>query len=349
MMNASAAIRTAKALSDAGLVAPERTNALARVSEKYAIAITPEMAAPIDRGDASDPIARQFVPSEAELETAPEERADPIGDARHSPVPGIVHRHRDRVLFMPVLACPVYCRFCFRRERVGPGGENALSPEAMKKSLAYIAAHPEIREAILTGGDPFILSPRRIAALSQDLAAIPHIEILRWHTRVPVADPSRVTDDFVAALIVPGAVTYVALHANHPREFTPAAKTAIARLVDAGIPMLSQSVLLKGVNADIGTLEALMRAFLENRIKPYYLHHPDLAPGTAHFRVSIAGGRALMRELRARISGLAMPDYVLDIPGGYAKVSLLSDAVEDLGGGRYRIRDHDGRWHEYPP
>ncbi|MDE3115419.1 MAG: lysine-2,3-aminomutase-like protein [Pseudomonadota bacterium] len=319
-----------------------------RTVTKYAAAITPDMAALIDERDPFDPIARQFVPSSEELVMAPEERADPIGDAAPSPVPGLVHRHRDRVLFKPVLSCPVYCRFCFRREEVGQG-KSALSPETTTQALDYIAAHREIREVILTGGDPFMLSPRRIAELSAELAAIPHVKVLRWHTRVPVVEPSRVTDDLVGALLAPGATTYVALHANHPRELAPAARAAVARLVDAGIPMLSQSVLLKGVNADIDTLETLMRAFIENRIKPYYLHHPDLAPGTAHFRVSIEEGQALMRELRARVSGLCVPDYVLDIPGGFAKVPLLSENVVRLEGGRYRIRDHAGRWHLYPP
>ncbi|MDE2011670.1 MAG: lysine-2,3-aminomutase-like protein [Alphaproteobacteria bacterium] len=319
-----------------------------RTVAKYAVAITPEMAALIDDSDPCDPIALQFVPSSDELVVTPEERADPIGDAAHSPVPGIVHRHRDRVLFKPVLSCPVYCRFCFRREEVGQG-KSALSPEAVARALDYIAAHREIREVIFTGGDPFVLSPRRIAELSAALADIPHVKLLRWHTRVPVVEPSRVSDELVAALLVPGATTFVALHANHPREFSPAARAAIARLVDAGIPLLSQSVLLKGVNAEIATLEALMRAFVENRIKPYYLHHPDLAPGTGHFRVSIEEGQALMRELRARVSGLCVPDYVLDIPGGFAKVSLLSENVVRLEGGRYRIRDHAGRWHTYPP
>ena len=323
--------------------------ALARVAAKYPVSITPEMAVLIDECDPHDPIARQFLPDEAELIVAPEERADPIGDAAHSPVPGIVHRHSDRVLFKPVLSCPVYCRFCFRREQVGQGCETALTPEAMETALRYIAAHREIREVILTGGDPFIMSPRRIAELSRALAAIPHVKVLRWHSRVPVVDPARVSDDLVAALLVPGAASYVALHANHPRELSPAARAAIARLIDAGIPMLSQSVLLKGVNADIETLEALMRGFVENRIKPYYLHHPDLAPGTAHFRVSIDEGQALMRELRARVSGLCVPDYVLDIPGGFAKVPLLSENVVRRDDGTYRIRDHAGRWHMYPP
>jgi lysine 2,3-aminomutase len=173
------------------------------------------------------------------------------------------------------------------------------------------------------------------------------VKIVRWHTRVPVVEAARITDDFAAALIAPGVTSWVALHANHASEFTPAARRAIARLIDAGIPLVSQSVLLKGVNDDVAALEALMRAFVENRIKPYYLHHPDLAPGTSHFRVGIAQGRSLMRALRARLSGMALPTYVLDIPGGHAKVPLLSDDVEDLGDGRWRVRDHAGAWHDY--
>ena len=200
---------------------------------------------------------------------------------------------------------------------------------------------------ILTGGDPFILSPRRAEEITARLAAIPHVKIARWHTRVPVVDPPRVTDEFVAAIKSSGLTTYVALHANHASEFTAAARAAIAKLIDAGIPMLSQSVLLSGINDDIETLEVLMRTFVANRIKPYYLHHPDLAPGTSHFRVTIAHGQRLMRELRARISGTAMPTYVLDIPGGHAKVPLNSDDVIALENGRHRIRDHAGVWHEY--
>jgi lysine 2,3-aminomutase len=321
---------------------------LAAVEERYAVGVSPAILKLIAAGEPDDPIARQFLPSEAELLTLDVERADPIGDAKHSPVPGIVHRHPDRVLFKIVSACPVYCRFCFRRAMIGPGGENALSPEAFETALAYIAAHPQIWEVILTGGDPFILSARRVAEVTARLAAIKHVRIVRWHTRVPVVAPERVTDAFVAALKHKGATSYVALHANHPREFSAEARAAIARLVDAGIPMVSQSVLLRGVNDDLETLEALMRGFVENRIKPYYLHHPDLAPGTSHFRLGIEEGLALTRQLRARLSGLAQPLYVLDIPGGHAKVPLDSENVEKTAAG-HRVRDPDGVWHDYPP
>ena len=321
---------------------------LEHVARKYAVAVSPHLLSLVDPCDPKDPIARQFLPAPEELKTLPEELADPIGDAAHSPVTGIVHRHPDRVLFKIVAACPVYCRFCFRREMIGPGMENALSRDDFEAALAYIAGHPEIWEVIPTGGDPFVLSPRRIAELTGRLARIAHVKVVRWHTRVPVTDPERVSDALVAALHAPGATAYVAVHANHPREFSSPARQAIARLVDGGIPLVSQSVLLRGVNDDVETLAALMRAFVENRIKPYYLHHPDLAPGTSHFRLGIEEGLALMRALRMRLSGLAMPAYMLDIPGGFGKVPLESDCVEKTGAG-FRVRDGRGDWHPYPP
>jgi lysine 2,3-aminomutase len=320
---------------------------LERVARKYAVSVSPHLLSLVDPIDPNDPIARQFLPSPEELTTLPEELADPIGDAAHSPVPGIVHRHSDRVLFKVVAACPVYCRFCFRREMIGPAKDNALSKEDFDMALAYIAAHAEIWEVILTGGDPFILSPRRIAEITGRLAAITHVKVIRWHTRVPVTDPERVTDDLVAALHAPGATTYVAVHANHAREFSPPAIGAIARLADGGVPLVSQSVLLKGVNDNVQTLVELMHAFVQNRIKPYYLHHPDLAPGTSHFRLGIEEGLALLRELRAQLSGLAMPTYMFDIPGGFGKVPLESRNVEKVASG-WRIRDGRGEWHFYP-
>jgi lysine 2,3-aminomutase len=342
-------LRSPRDLAAANLITPERVAALDAVTARYAVAIPPARAALIVPADPADPIGRQFLPSEAELRTLAEERADPIGDAARSPVPGIVHRHRDRALFKIVSACPVYCRFCFRRETIGPASETSLSPEALEAALTYIAAHREIWEVILTGGDPLILAPRRIAEVSRRLAAIAHVKVVRWHTRVPVVDPDRITEDTVAALKAAGAATWLAIHANHPREFSTAARRAVARLADAGVPLVSQTVLLRGVNDDPDTLDALMRSFVENRIKPYYVHHPDLAPGTSHFRVSIGEGLALMHALRRRLSGLAMPTYVLDLPGGYAKVPLESHNVQRVGQDRWRITDPEGRVHHYPP
>jgi lysine 2,3-aminomutase len=340
-------LRTPADLEAAGLVGPEQLAELARVAERYAVAITPQIAALIDPASSDDPIARQFVPDARELDRAPHEREDPIGDAAHSPVEGVVHRYPDRVLLKPLHACAVYCRFCFRREMVGPKGLGALSPEALAAALAYIATHTEVWEVIVTGGDPLILSPRRLRDLVRRLAAIPHVKVIRFHTRVPVVDPERVGPALVRALKAPGKATYVALHANHAREFSGAARVAIARLADAGIPLLGQSVLLRGVNDDPETLAALMRAFVENRVKPYYLHHGDLAPGTAHLRTTIAEGQALMRALRGRLSGLCQPEYVLDIPGGYGKAPVGPAYLRRTDSG-CEIEDYRGGRHAYP-
>jgi lysine 2,3-aminomutase len=334
-------------LRDAGLIAPERSDAIEALSERYAIAIPPALAALIDRADPADPIARQFAPDPREAHVHPAERADPIGDDAHSPVKGVVHRYRDRALIKLVAICAVYCRFCFRREMVGPA-TRGLDAAEFAAALAYVAAHPEIWEVVLTGGDPLVLSPRRLAETSAALAAIDHVRILRWHTRLPVAAPERVTDALARALTTAnGATVYVALHANHPRELTPDARAACRRLIDRGAIMVSQSVLLKGVNDEVETLEALMRAFVETGVKPYYLHHGDLAPGTSHLRTTIARGQALMGALRQRISGLAIPTYMLDIPGGYGKVPIGPDFVRRRKDGSYAVTDPAGRGHAY--
>ncbi len=317
------------------------------MAEQFSVAVTDDMAALIDASDPSDPIAAQFVPSAAELETAAEELGDPIGDARWSPVPGIVHRYPDRVLLKPILLCPVYCRFCFRRETVGKTAD-MLDPTALERAYDYVRQRPEIWEVIVTGGDPFILAPRRLATIVAALDKIPHLGVIRFHTRVPIVDPRRVTARLVAALAAEKAV-WVVVHANHPRELTPAAKDALALLVRAGIPVLSQTVLLRGVNDDAAVLEALFRGLVAMRVKPYYLHHADLARGTAHFRTGIASGQKLVRLLRGRVSGLCQPTYVLDIPGGYGKVPIAPCSVRGGHGCGWAVEDTAGVMHPYPP
>jgi lysine 2,3-aminomutase len=346
MTRSLATLRTSQDLVEADLIPREQAARIARVGARYAIAITPTMSDLIDRDDQHDPIALQFVPSVRELETHPAERADPIGDHLKSTAPGIVHRYPDRVLLKIASVCPVYCRFCFRREMVGPQLGEALSAQDLTKALDYIRASPKIWEVILTGGDPFVLSPRRIAEVTEALGQIPHVKILRWHTRVPVVDPARVTDELVSALKASSKTVFVGLHTNHARELTAGARGAIAKLVDAGVPVVSQTVLLKGVNDDADTLEDLMRALVEARVKPYYLHHGDLAPGTAHFRTTIAAGQALMDELRRRVSGIALPAYVLDIPGAFGKMPINSATLSKDGSG-YLVRDPMGVTHAY--
>jgi len=335
-------LRTPAALAAARLVGRHRLAPLEQVAARYAVAITPAIADLIDPSDPHDPIARQFVPDARELHMEPGESHDPIGDDARSPVEGIVHRYPDRVLLKLVNACAVYCRFCFRREMVGPG-RGGLAPAALDKALAYIGRRPEIWEVILTGGDPLVLSARRLKEVVRRLAAIAHVKVIRVHTRVPVAAPERVTAAMVRALRTSKA-TFVVLHANHPRELTAKVRAACARLIDAGIPMLAQSVLLRGVNDDAATLGALLRALVECRIKPYYLHHADLAPGTAHLRTTIAEGQALMRALHGRTSGLCQPTYVLDIPGGHGKSAIGPNYLSADGA---VIEDYCGRRHAY--
>jgi lysine 2,3-aminomutase len=252
------------------------------------------------------------------------------------------------VLLKAVHVCPVYCRFCFRREMVGPQGEGTLTADELAAAIDYIRTHAEIWEVILTGGDPLVLSPRRLSAIMEALSDIPHVKIVRFHTRVPVVNPDHVDEALITALKASGKTTYVALHANHPRELTDAARAACARLVDAGIAMVSQTVLLKGVNDDPQVLGALMKGFVEMRIKPYYLHHPDLAPGTSHFRLDIAEGQKIVSALRGNISGLCQPTYVLDIPGGHGK-AVIGESAARHEGGCYSVSDFRGHEHRYPP
>ncbi|MBV8576681.1 MAG: lysine-2,3-aminomutase-like protein [Acetobacteraceae bacterium] len=323
----------------ARLATPEARSALTEVAARYAVAITPSMHALIE--SPNDPIGRQFVPHPAELETVPHERSDPIGDDALSPIKGIVHRYPDRVLLKPLLICPVYCRFCFRRERVGPQG-GTLSEAELQAAYEWLSARPAIREVILTGGDPLMLSPRRLGAIIAALSAIPHIEIVRVHSRVPVADPPRLTAALARALMTDKAL-WLVIHANHAREFTDAARAAIRRVQEGAIPVLGQSVLLRGVNDSAEALEALFRAMLAARVKPYYLHQLDPAPGTARFHVPIEKGRRLLAELRGRVTGLAWPTYVLDIPGGHGKVPIgpdylqADDHVRDPAGISHRV------------
>ena len=286
MKPARKTLRRPDELVAAGLIAHERHGEIEAVAARYALALTAEVAELIDPADPRDPIARQFVPAAAELDARPEEMADPIGDDAHSPLEGIVHRYPDRVLLKPVHVCAAYCRFCFRREVVGRA--RALSRAQLDAAMTYIRAHSQIWEVILTGGDPLVLSSRRLGQIVDMLAAIDHVKVIRVHTRVPVVAPARVT----------------------------------------------------------AALGELMRALVECRIKPYYLHHGDLAPGTAQWRTGIEEGQALMRALHGRLSGLCQPTYVLDIPGGHGKSPIGPNYLSEDGG---EIEDFRGGRHRYEP
>lgn len=337
MTRKPAALTDIDDLVAAGYVDPSHAVDLDRVAQSFRVRVTPAMQ------QHAPGIAAQFIPDRRELTIRDEELTDPIGDHAHSPVPGLTHRYPDRAILHVTQTCDVYCRFCFRREAVGSTGP--LPPDQLSAALDYVAATPALREVILTGGDPLTLSPRRLALVLDRLDAIPHIEVIRIHSRVPVVAPDRI------AAILPAlrrrAALYLVIHTNHPDELTTDARTAIRTLADAGVALLSQSVLLRGVNDDAGTLAQLFRALTALRVTPYYLHHCDLARGTSHFRTTIDEGLALTAALRGHLSGVAIPRYVLDLPGGYGKVPLDSDAVMRDGPGRWKIRDWQGRIHDY--
>jgi lysine 2,3-aminomutase len=341
-------IATVADLVAAGLIEAGDAAAIDRVAERFAVKITPTMAAAIDPNDPDDPIARQFVPDAAELEVAGDETTDPIGDDPHTVVPGLIHRYPDRVLLKPTHLCRVHCRFCFRREVVGDG---SLSDAEIDRAIDEIGRNPAIFEVILTGGDPLVLSDRRIDRILTRLEAVPHVAVVRFHSRIPVVDPERIGAE-TARLLRRRFATWVVIHVDHPRELGPAAAAAIGRIVDAGVPVLSQTTLLAGVNAEADVLEALFRRLVALRVKPYYLHHLDRAEGTARFRTPIEEGRGLMRALRGRLTGIAQPTYVLDIPGGAGKVPIGPDPLEKLAEGdagrcRWSVEDPDGRRHAY--
>ncbi|MGA0616049.1 lysine-2,3-aminomutase-like protein [Paracoccus sp. KR1-242] len=332
------------ALVEAGLVPRTEAAEMEKVAREFRIRVTPEMQQAMTSGP-NDPVAAQFLPDRHELVIRTEELADPISDEAFSPTPGLTHRYPDRVILHITRTCEVYCRFCFRREVVGE--EGTLPEPDLAAALDYIARTPAIHEVILTGGDPMVLSARRIAALMRRLEAIPHLDVLRFHTRIPVVAPHRIDAAMLEALQSDRLAVWVVLHTNHAQELTPDASAALKRLSQAGIPLLSQTVLLKGVNADAGTLADLFRALIRNRVKPYYLHHCDLARGTSHFRTTIAEGQKIMAALRGRLSGTCLPTYVLDLPGGHGKAPLGLGHVDEVAPGEYRIRDWRGRVHDY--
>jgi len=329
---------------DAGLAAEDQAADITAVGAEYAIGLSAHVA---ELAGKSQAVARQYVPDGRELVSRLEELGDPIGDDVYSPVKGVVHRYPDRVLLKACQVCAVYCRYCFRREMVGQDSDPVLSHEEMVRALDYIRSRPEIWEVILTGGDPFVLSPRQLAVIMQGVAAMDHVKVIRFHTRVPVADPRRVGADLCEVLAASNQAVYVALHINHADEITPEVEAAIADLHKAGCVLLSQSVLLRGVNDNAQTLEDLLRALVALRVKPYYIHHPDMARGTGHFRLSIAEGQAIMRDLLGRVSGLCQPSYMLDIPGGYGKVPVNPYYLEQGDKGEIVVEDYQGNRHLY--
>ena len=301
------------------------TKALSGVAARYPMRITPYYLGLID--EPGDAIWRQCVPDPAELEDH-SQSPDPLDEERLSPVPGLIHRYPDRVVWIVSSACAVYCRFCMRKRGVGCPG---MVPAPQDESIAYIASRPEIRDVVLSGGDPLLLTDDRLDAILTALHKIPHVEIVRIGTRVPVTLPERVTPKLVRMLKRHHPL-YVNTHFNHPREITAHSAKACAMLADAGIPLGNQTVLLQGVNDDPLVMRTLMQRLLTIRVRPYYIHQMDLVKGTAHFRTRVAQGVAVMEALRGHTSGLATPHYMIDLPGGKGKVEIPSGRVARNGG-----------------
>lgn len=317
------------------------------VARRYAVGVTTNIIESMRSTDPNlDPVAKQYIPQIDELKILPNELTDPIGDDNHSPVKGIIHRYPDRVLFSPINMCAVYCRYCFRREKVGPG-KDVLNTEERETALDYIRSNKDIWEVILTGGDPLALSPRQLGNIIKSLNEIDHVQVIRIHTRVPIADPSRVAYKLCQALESEKAL-YIALHINHAQEITPSVRMSVRSLHEAGCVLLSQSVLLKGVNDNAQALEDLFKSLVAMRVKPYYLHHPDMAPGTSHFRLPIAEGQDLVKDIQGRISGLCQPHYVLDIPGGHGKAPIGPNYIKPLENDSYEIENYEGFKYHYP-
>lgn len=341
-------MRVLKTLKERDLLSEADEEGYEALSERYDIGVNGHVLSTIQNKDAplSDPVGRQYIPSLQELNTHPLEQSDPIGDEAHSPVKGIVHRYPDRVLLKITSVCAVYCRYCFRKEGVGARADH-LTEEDITRAMEYIASSPRVREVILTGGDPLVLSARRLEKILGALDRIDHIKMIRIHSRVPIANPRQIKDTIPSVLKNVKTPITLVLHANHAQEITQDVKACLSHLRDGGVMLLSQSVLLKGVNDDTAVLETLFCTLLEAHVKPYYLHHMDRAKGTAHFYVPIEKGQALMRDLRGRISGTALPTYVLDIPGGFGKVPVNADYVRSRADGLYDVTDPKGRVHKY--
>lgn len=295
--------------------------ALAELGNYYQVGVSQTMAQAIRAPNVDDAIVAQFLPQVAELSIDQAELDDPIGDYAHMPVKGLIHRYENRVLWRVTPRCAVYCRFCFRKESIGRKGE-ALSAADRLAGLEYIARHPEIEEVIFSGGDPLMLSNAKLAQFLQALETMAHVRRVRFHTRMPLVEPKRIDAGLCALFERFKKARFLVLHANHAQEFTVDGRQALRRLQSMGVVMWSQSVLLAGVNAEVAVLADLMNTFLDCGVVPYYLHHLDLAKGTGHFRLTLEQGLALEAGLRARLSGVAMPTYVVEIPGGGGKIPV---------------------------
>ncbi|MBF0295611.1 MAG: KamA family radical SAM protein [Magnetococcales bacterium] len=336
-------IRTLADLERHFQLVPEEREALTAAPGRFPVAITPYYAALMDPEDPRDPLRRTLVPLPDEGRVLPGETEDPLQEERDRVVPGLIHRYPDRVALLAIDRCATYCRYCTRSRLFG----GRMGTRHWQEAIDYIAAHPGIRDVLITGGDPLLLGTGRLASLLERLRAIPHVALLRIGSKIPMVLPMRITKKLVRTLRRFHPLV-VSLHVTHPRELTPEVERALARLMDAGIMLGSQTVLLRGINDDPDTLRALMQGLLQNRVRPYYLYQCDPIVGTGHFRTPVAVGRSLIDGLRGHVSGYAVPTLVIDAPGGGGKIPIVPDGIVGRKGDRWLLRNHQGRFFHYP-
>jgi lysine 2,3-aminomutase len=318
----------------------------AHANQKLALAITPYFFNLIDRDDPNCPIRKQVIPRGGEMVVSPGEMLDSLGEDEHSPVSGLVHRYPDRVLFLVTDRCAAYCRYCTRSRLVSNAQDYNFHPE-YEQGLRYIESHPEIRDVLLSGGDPLLLSDKKLEHLISRLRAIKHVEFIRIGSRIPVFLPQRITPALCEIFKNYGPI-WMSIHVNHPKEATAELKAACERLSFAGVPLGNQSVLLKGVNDDADVMKALVHRLLRMRVRPYYLYQMDLITGGSHFKVDVRKGIEIIRALRGHTTGYAIPQYVIDAPGGGGKVPLNPDYVEKITGDEIVFRNYEGHIFRYP-
>jgi lysine 2,3-aminomutase len=327
------------------LTADEKAGCLF-ASQKLALAITPYFFNLIDRDDPNCPIRKQLIPRGGEAVVSEEEMLDSLGEDEHSPVPGLVHRYPDRVLFLVTDRCAAYCRYCTRSRLVSNAQDYNFHPE-FEQGLKYIETHPEIRDVLLSGGDPLLLSDKKLDNLLSRLRAIKHVEFIRIGSRIPVFLPQRITPELCEIFKKHGPI-WMSIHTNHPKEATAELRAACERLSFAGVPLGNQSVLLKGINDDAEVMKALMHRLLRMRVRPYYIYQMDLITGGAHFKVDVRKGIEIIRALRGHTTGYAVPQYVIDAPGGGGKVPINPDYVEKITDSEVVFRNYEGQRFRYP-
>ena len=325
---------------------PEEYAGTQLANTKLALAITPYFFNLIDPADENCPIRWQVIPRIEETRTAPWEMNDPCGEENHSPVPGLVHRYPDRILFLVTDRCASYCRYCTRSRLVSNASGYDFHPD-FARQIDYIRRAPGVRDVLLSGGDPLLFSDDKLEFLLRELRSIPHVEFLRIGSRIPIFLPQRITPE-LCAMLRKYHPLFLSIHANHPRELTIEVREALARLADAGIPLGNQSVLLRHVNDDVTVMRALSHKLLMCRVRPYYLYQCDLISGSAHLRASVRKGLEIMEAMRGHTTGYAVPQYVIDAPGGGGKVPVNPEYVLSRNADRVVVRNFEGKVFEYP-